>query len=119
MTTKPFIRPAGCTDAIVLLVSLYCGIKVPAILSDSRKRSVQHARMLAQFLVYTCTALSTTEVADHFDLDHSTVVNNIKTVRKTAEADTGLASAIATLTERARLQFDSVARTSNHQIAEK
>lgn len=103
---KPFIRPAGCTDAIVLLVSLYCGIKVPEIVGSSRKRSVQHARMLAQFLIYTCTALSTPEVAEHFNLDHSTVVNNIKTVRKTAEVDTGLQAAIVMLTEKARLQFE-------------
>lgn len=86
-----FITPRPVADAIVSAVCQFFGVETGSVHQKRGvPRTVVRVRMFCIWLIRHATAFTQGEVAEYFDLDHSTVVAAEKKINKALQTDTAL-----------------------------
>lgn len=74
----------GIQEKIITEVKNYYGVD---IFLRSRKRSICTPRQVCMFLLNKMSDMSLVEIGDIFSMDHSTVVNSMKTILDLCDSD--------------------------------
>ncbi len=75
-------------ENIQKVVANYYGIKITDLKSKSRKASLAKPRQVAMAIAKQLTTLSTPEIGEAFERDHSTVIHAVKKVEEQRKNDT-------------------------------
>jgi hypothetical protein len=96
---------------IIAIAGEYYGLDAELVLTPSRRRPYVDSRQLAAYLLYECTPMSTTEVGEVLQRDHSTIISGLQKTTKAIESDLSFKAQVIRLVTKVQLIAKALADT--------
>jgi chromosomal replication initiation ATPase DnaA len=91
---------AGEIEEIAYAVADLYGIPAAELRGRARTKTIAEARLCVILVARRCTRLSSTEIGDALDRDHTTVLSSVKSAERLSARDKYFAAVVAELCER-------------------